>query len=113
MITSPVAFVATANCFILEGGVPVFADVDPGTLNLDPAAVEAAITERTKGIVVVDMFGYPCELDELRAICGAARALADRRLLRGAGRRVQGRADRLPRAFRRVRLLPEQADDDG
>ena len=68
VITSPVSFVATANCFILEGGVPVFADVDPRTLNLDPAAVEAAITERTKGIVVVDMFGYPCELDELRAI---------------------------------------------
>jgi perosamine synthetase len=68
VITSPVAFVATANCFIFEGGVPVFADVDPQTLNLDPAAVEDAITERTKGIVVVDMFGYPCELDELRAI---------------------------------------------
>jgi perosamine synthetase len=67
VVTSPVAFVATANCFIFEGGVPVFADVDPRTLNLDPAAVEAAITERTKGIVVVDMFGYPCELDELRA----------------------------------------------
>jgi perosamine synthetase len=68
VITSPVAFVATANCFIFEGGVPVFADVDPRTLNLHPAAVEAAVTERTKGIVVVDMFGYPCELDELRAI---------------------------------------------
>jgi perosamine synthetase len=68
VITSPIAFVATANCFIFEGGVPVFADVDPRTLNLDPVAVEAAITERTKGIVVVDMFGYPCELDGLRAI---------------------------------------------
>ena len=70
VITSPVSFVATANCFILEGGRPVFADVDPETLNLDPDAVEAAITERTKGIVAVDMFGYPCELDELRAIAG-------------------------------------------
>jgi len=68
VITSPVSFVATANCFIFEGGRPVFADVDPQTLNLDPVAVEAAITERTKGIVAVDMFGYPCELDELRAI---------------------------------------------
>jgi perosamine synthetase len=68
VITSPVSFVATANCFILEGGRPVFADVDPKTLNLDPAAVEAAITGQTKGIVAVDMFGYPCELDELRAI---------------------------------------------
>ena len=68
VITSPISFVATANCFIFEGGRPVFADVDPQTLNLDPDAVEAAITERTKGIVAVDMFGYPCELDELRAI---------------------------------------------
>jgi perosamine synthetase len=68
VITSPVSFVATANCFIFEGGRPVFADVDAETLNLDPAAVEAAITDRTKGIVAVDMFGYPCELDELRAI---------------------------------------------
>jgi perosamine synthetase len=68
VITSPLSFVATANCFIVEGATPVFADVDPQTLNLDPAAVEAAITERTKAIVVVDMFGYPCELDELRAL---------------------------------------------
>jgi perosamine synthetase len=68
VITSPISFVATANCFIFEGATPVFADVDAETLNLDPAAVEAAITERTKAIVVVDMFGYPCELDELRAI---------------------------------------------
>jgi perosamine synthetase len=67
-ITSPLSFVASANCFILEGATPVFADVDPVTLNMDPAAVEAAITERTRAIVAVDMFGYPCELDELRAI---------------------------------------------
>ena len=68
-ITSPVSFVASANCFIFEGATPVFADVDPQTLNLDPAAVEAAITDRTKAVVAVDMFGYPCELDELRALC--------------------------------------------
>jgi perosamine synthetase len=68
VITSPISFVATANCFIYEGATPVFADVDPQTLNLDPAAVEAAITERTRAIVAVDMFGYPCELDELRRL---------------------------------------------
>src|SRR5436190_17331261 len=45
VITSPLSFVASANCFILEGATPVFADVDPATLNLDPAAVDAAITE--------------------------------------------------------------------
>ena len=68
VITSPISFVATANCFIFEGGRPVFADVDAQTLNLDPAAVEAFVTDRTRGIVAVDMFGYPCKLDELRAI---------------------------------------------
>ena len=65
---SPLSALASANCFIVEGATPVFADVDPVTLNMDPAAVEAAVTERTRGIVAVDMFGYPCELDELRAI---------------------------------------------
>jgi perosamine synthetase len=67
-ITSPFSFVASANCFVLEGATPVFADIDPRTLNLDPAAVEAAVTERTRAVVAVDIFGYPCELDELRAI---------------------------------------------
>ncbi len=68
VITSPYSFAASANCFVYEGGVPVFADIDPRTLNLDPAAVEAAVTSRTKAIVGVDIYGYPCELDELRAI---------------------------------------------
>jgi perosamine synthetase len=68
-ITSPLSFVSSANCFIVEGAMPVFPDVDPRTLNLDPAALEAAITERTKAVVAFDMFGYPCELDEIRAIC--------------------------------------------
>ena len=68
VITTPYSFAATANCFVYEGGVPVFADVDRRTLNLDPAAVEAAITPRTAAIVAVDIYGYPCELDELRAI---------------------------------------------
>jgi perosamine synthetase len=68
VITSTLSFAASANCFIFEGGVPVFADVDAVTLNMDPAAVEAAITPQTKAIVAVDMFGYPCELDELRTI---------------------------------------------
>jgi perosamine synthetase len=69
VITSPYSFVASANCAIYQGATPVFADVDRRTLNLDPAAVEAAITERTRAVVAVDIYGYPCELDELRAVC--------------------------------------------
>lgn len=68
VVTSPFSFVASANCFMYEGATPVFADIDPHTLNIDPAAVEAAITPKTRAIVPVDIFGYPCELDELRAI---------------------------------------------
>jgi len=68
-ITSPFSFVASANCAIYEGATPVFADVDERTMNLDPAAVEAAITERTKAVIAVDIFGYPCELEPLREIC--------------------------------------------
>ena len=69
VVTSPYSFVASANCAIYEGATPVFADVERRTLNLDPAAVEAAITDRTRAVVAVDIYGLPCELDELRALC--------------------------------------------
>src|SRR3954465_15697589 len=69
VITSPYSFVASANCAIYEGATPVFADIDPRTYNLDPAAVEAAITPRTKALVAVDIFGYPAEYDELIPLC--------------------------------------------
>ena len=69
VITSPYSFVASANCAIYEGATPIFADIDARTVNLDPAAVEAAITPRTKAVVGVDIFGYPCEIDPLREVC--------------------------------------------
>jgi perosamine synthetase len=69
VITSPYSFVASANCAIYMGATPVFADIDARTYNLDPAAVEAAITPRTKALVAVDIFGYPAEYDELIALC--------------------------------------------
>jgi len=71
VVTSPYSFVASANCAIYEGATPVFADIDRRTLNLSPAAVEAAITDRTRAVLAVDIYGYPCELDELRALCDA------------------------------------------
>ena len=69
VITSPLSFAASANCFLYESATPVFADVDRRTWNLDPSAVESAITERTKALVAVDMFGYPGELEALTEIC--------------------------------------------
>jgi perosamine synthetase len=68
VITTPFSFAASTNCFLYEGAAPVFADIDPVSWNVDPAAVEAAITPRTKAIVAVDVFGYPCELDPIKEL---------------------------------------------
>ena len=68
VVTTPLSFIASANSILYEGGTPVFVDIDERTLNLDPAAVEAAITPRTKALLLVDIFGYPLELDAFRDI---------------------------------------------
>jgi dTDP-4-amino-4,6-dideoxygalactose transaminase len=68
VITSPITFIATQATAALFGAKIVFADVQLDTGNIDPAAVEAAITNRTKAIVAVDFAGHPSELDELRVI---------------------------------------------
>jgi perosamine synthetase len=68
VITSPFSFVASANAALYEGARPVFADIDPVTLNLDPEAAEAAVTERTKAILPVHIFGYPAEMDAFEGI---------------------------------------------
>ncbi len=68
VITSSFSFVASANVIVYTGATPVFAEVDPLTYNMDPAAVEAAITPRTKAILIVDIFGYPAELPALADI---------------------------------------------
>ncbi|MGD0338009.1 MAG: dTDP-4-amino-4,6-dideoxygalactose transaminase [Bacteroidota bacterium] len=61
-------FVSTANAFVLRGGVPVFVDIRPDTLNIDETKIEAAITERTKAIVPVHYAGVACEMDAIMAI---------------------------------------------
>ena len=112
VITSPYSFVASANCFIYEGATPVFADVDARTMNLDPAAVEAAITERTKADRRGRHLRLPVRARPAARALREARPDADPGRLRGARRRVQGRAGRLARRRRGLRLLSEQADDD-
>jgi perosamine synthetase len=62
VVTSPFSFVASANAAVFERARPVFADIDPVTLNLDPDAAAAAITERTTAILPVHIFGYPADL---------------------------------------------------
>jgi perosamine synthetase len=68
VITSPFSFVASANAIIYCGAKPVFAEIDPITLNLDPAAAEAAITPRTKAILPVHIFGYPADIPAFERI---------------------------------------------
>jgi dTDP-4-amino-4,6-dideoxygalactose transaminase len=70
VITSPFSFVASANVALYERARPVFADIDPVTLNLDPAAAQAAITERTRVILPVHVFGYPAEMAAFERIAG-------------------------------------------
>lgn len=68
VIVPPMTFASSANCIVFQGGAPVFADVDPDTLLLDPPQVEAKITPHTKAIIAVDYTGQACDYDALRAI---------------------------------------------
>ena len=68
VITTPLTFCATANAIIHAGLIPVLADVDPVTQNIDPAAIEAAITPRTSAILPVHFAGRPCDMDAIMGI---------------------------------------------
>ncbi|MAX23542.1 MAG: polysaccharide biosynthesis protein [Phycisphaeraceae bacterium] len=71
VITTPFSFVASANCILMVGAKPVFVDIDPRSMNMDPAKVEAAITNKTKAIIGVEVFGDPTHMDRLAQIAGA------------------------------------------
>lgn len=68
VITTPMTFSATVNSIIHAGAKPVLADIDPRTFNIDPAAIEACISHRTKGLLPVHFGGRPCEMDAITAI---------------------------------------------
>jgi dTDP-4-amino-4,6-dideoxygalactose transaminase len=68
VITSPLSFVASTNCLLYEGATPVFCDIDPVTLNLDPEPAAAAVGEKTTGLLPVHIFGYPADLPAFGAI---------------------------------------------
>jgi dTDP-4-amino-4,6-dideoxygalactose transaminase len=68
IITSPFTWIATVSAIKWEGSIPVFADIDPGTLNIDPARIEEKITSQTVAIMPVHVFGNPCDVDAIGEI---------------------------------------------
>jgi perosamine synthetase len=68
IITTPFTFIATINCIMMAGAKPVFVDIDPVSMNIDPKRIEAAITKKTKAIFPVIVFGNPWGIDEVCAI---------------------------------------------
>jgi perosamine synthetase len=68
VITTPFSFVASTNCLLMEGATPVFVDIEPTTLCIDPERIGAAITSRTKAILGVDVFGHPADWPRIEAI---------------------------------------------
>ncbi|MBN1418192.1 MAG: DegT/DnrJ/EryC1/StrS family aminotransferase [Planctomycetes bacterium] len=70
VVTTPFSFIASANCLLYEGVRPVFADIDPDTLNLDPRAAESAVGPNCRGILVVHVFGRPADMEAFGRIAG-------------------------------------------
>jgi perosamine synthetase len=70
VVTTPFTFIATSVAILRQNAVPVFADIDPATFNMSPQALEGAITERTKAILPVSIFGHPIDMEPLRTIAG-------------------------------------------
>jgi len=68
VITSPFTFIATYQTIMVHKALPVFADTDPATLTMDPTSIESRITERTRAIVPVHIYGLPCDMDPINAI---------------------------------------------
>lgn len=68
IITTPFSYVATTSSIVWEGCKPVFVDIDPNTLNIDPEKIEQAITENTTGILATHVYGNPCDIDRIDKI---------------------------------------------
>ncbi len=69
IITTPFTFIATANSIVYNKCRPIFADINPNTFNIDPVSIEQKITEKTKAVLIVHLFGQPCEMGSIMKIC--------------------------------------------
>ena len=112
VIVPPYTFISTASAVVEANAVPVFADIDLHTFNLDPNAVEAAITPRTRAIIPVHFAGQPADMDAIMAIARAARADRDRGCRARARRELQRPSGGLARSHGVV-LVPVEQEPDG
>ncbi len=109
-ITTPLTFCATSNCILYQGATPIFADVSPDTLNLDPDEVARKISSHTKAIIAVDYAGHPAPLDELAELAKTHGALLIEDACHALGaeygkKRVGGIADMTVFSFHPVKHL--------
>ena len=68
VITTPFTFIATVNAILFVGARPVFVDIEEETFNINPALIEAAVTPRTRAVIPVHLYGYPCDMDALMEV---------------------------------------------
>lgn len=91
VITTPLTFLASSNCVLYQGGVPVFADIDPVTYNIDPRQIEKKLTPRTKAIIPVDFSGQPAEMDRIQEIARLHNLIVIEDAAHSLGAEYQGR----------------------
>lgn len=91
VITTPFSFIASANCILMVGAKPVFVDICPQSLNLDPKRLEEAITGKTKAVIAVEVFGNPKHMDTIEAIARRHEIALIEDACEGLGGRHQGR----------------------
>ena len=91
VITTPFTFIATANTISHCGAKPIFVDIDPRTYNIDPAAIEEAITEHTKAILPVHLYGQPADMDSIMALAEAYELYVIEDAAQAIGARYKGR----------------------
>jgi dTDP-4-amino-4,6-dideoxygalactose transaminase len=90
VITTPYSWGQTVSCILQAGGIPVFADIHPDTLTLDPARIEPLISRRTKAIVLVDIFGVPADMDAVMAIAKRRKLIVIEDCAQAHGSRYKG-----------------------
>jgi perosamine synthetase len=92
VITTPITFAASANVILYCGATPRFADIDPNTWNISPAAIAEQITPRTRAVIAVDFTGQAVELDEIRALCELHQLILIEDAAHAIGTRYNGKA---------------------